>query len=76
MLTCVIQIEMHLSRIRMRELAEFEINNDETPEPSVEEHQVDPIPLVSDTQEVLKGERRPGWGYAELLGSVFKNCGG
>src|SRR5713226_6910999 len=34
------------------------------------------FPLVADTQEVLKGERRAGWGYAELLGSVFKICGG
>src|SRR6266849_1306053 len=33
------------------------------------------FPVVADTQKVLKGERRPGWGYAELLGSVFKICG-
>jgi hypothetical protein len=34
------------------------------------------FPLVADTQEVLEGERRAGWGYAELLGSIFKICGG
>src|SRR6266704_6206959 len=33
------------------------------------------FPLVADTPKVLKGERRPGWGYAELLRSVFKICG-
>src|SRR6266581_6420640 len=33
------------------------------------------FPLVADTQKVLKGERRPGWGYAELLRSIFKICG-
>src|SRR5712692_5012657 len=33
------------------------------------------FPLVTDAQEVLKGERRPGWGYAELLEPVFKICG-
>src|SRR5713101_565053 len=32
------------------------------------------FPLVADTQEVLKGERRAGWGYAELLEPVFKIC--
>jgi hypothetical protein len=47
MLTCVIQIQMHLSRIRMCEFTKFKINDDETSEPSVEEHQVDPVPLVS-----------------------------
>src|SRR6266849_1141908 len=37
--------------------------------------QRDWFPLVADTQKVLKGERRAGWGHAELLGSVFKICG-
>jgi len=47
---------MHLSRIRVREFAEFEINNDETSEPSVEEHQVDSIPLVSNAQSMLASD--------------------
>jgi hypothetical protein len=49
---------MHLSRIRVCEFAEFEINNDETSEPSVEEHQVDPIPLVAGAQAMLASDER------------------
>ena len=46
----VIQIEMHLPRIRMREFAEFEINDDEASEQPVKKQEVDPVPLISNAQ--------------------------
>ena len=59
MLACVVEVEVHLPRIGMRELAELEVDDDEAAESPVEEEQVDPIPLVSDPEPPLaagKGE--------------------
>jgi hypothetical protein len=54
----VIQIKMHLPRIRVGELSEFEINDDEASKSSMKEEQVDPIPLVSDAQPMLASDKR------------------
>jgi hypothetical protein len=53
---------VHLSGIGVRELAELEVDDDEASESSVEEQQIDTIPLVPHTQSVLapdKGEIAP-----------------
>ena len=55
----IIQIQVHLSGIRVRELAELKVDDDEASESSVEKQQINTIPLVPNTQSVLapdKGE--------------------
>jgi hypothetical protein len=50
---------VHLPSIRVRELAELEINNNEASESPVEKQEINSIPLVPDAQSVLapdKGE--------------------
>ena len=50
---------LDLTGIGVREFAELEVDNDAASEPSVEKQQINPIPLVPDTQSVLaphKGE--------------------
>ncbi len=47
---------MHPSCTGVREFPEFEINDDETSEPSVEEDQVDPVRLVCDAQSMLESD--------------------
>jgi hypothetical protein len=54
----VIQIEVHLPGIRVGELSEFEINDDEASKSSMEEEQVNPVPLVSDAQPMLASDKR------------------
>jgi hypothetical protein len=47
----VIQVQVHLPGVR--ELAKFQIDDDEAAQPSMEEDQVDAIPLVPDPQATL-----------------------
>jgi hypothetical protein len=39
---------VHLPGIRVRELAEFEIDDNETSKSPVEKQQINPVPLASD----------------------------
>ena len=52
------EIEMHLARVGVGELAEFPVNDDQASEPSVVEQQVDPIPLVADAEPALAADER------------------
>jgi hypothetical protein len=56
-LTRVIQVRVHLPSIRVRELAEVEIDNDEASESSVENQEINPIPLIPDAESVLAPDK-------------------
>ena len=49
----VVQIQVHLAGIGVRELAEFQVHDDEASKPAVEENQIDPIPFGSYAQSLL-----------------------
>jgi hypothetical protein len=53
MLACVIQVEVHLSGICIAKLADFEINDNQAVEPTVEKEQIDPKPSVVNTKPPL-----------------------
>jgi len=53
MLTRIVQIEVHLSGISVRELADFEIDNDQATQSPMEEQQVDTIPFRADAEPSL-----------------------
>jgi hypothetical protein len=58
-LPCIIQIQVHLTGIRVREFAELEVDDDEASESAVDKQQINTAPLVPNTQSVLapdKGE--------------------
>ena len=48
MVTRIIQIQMHLSSIRVAELAELQVDDDEASKSSVKKQQINPIPLIPD----------------------------
>jgi len=54
----VVQIQVHLACIRVCEFAEFQIHDDESPKPAVEENQINTIPFGSDAQPLLSGDER------------------
>jgi len=58
MLAGVVQIQVHLARIRVCKLAELQIHDDERPKPAVEENQINTIPFASDAQPLLPGYER------------------
>jgi hypothetical protein len=47
MLARVVHVEVHLPSIRVRELVELQVDDDEAPERAVEEEQVDAVPDVA-----------------------------
>src|SRR5262249_49680754 len=49
----VVEVEVHLPGIGMRELADLEVDHHETAQPSMEEQQVDSIPLLTDPEPAL-----------------------
>ena len=49
----IIQIEVHLTGIGVREFPGFEINENEASQAAVEKHQVDAVPFISYTQALL-----------------------
>src|ERR1700704_584233 len=55
MLAGIVQIKVHLTRIRMGELANLEIDHDQASQPPVKEQKVNPVPLGSDSQPLLSG---------------------
>jgi hypothetical protein len=48
---------VHLPRIGVRELAELEIDDNQTAQKAVEEEQVHAVPRVADAKPVLTGRR-------------------
>ena len=52
-LTGIIQVQVHLSRIRVRELPELEVDDDEASKSSMKKQQVNPIPLGPHAQSAL-----------------------
>jgi len=53
MLARVVQIEMHLPSVRVAEATDLEIDDDQTSQTSMKEHQIDPKPRVVDSQAAL-----------------------
>ena len=53
MLAGVVEVEMHLASVGIAELADFEVDNDEAPEPPVKEYEVDAEPSVVDPEPTL-----------------------
>jgi hypothetical protein len=49
---------MHLPRIRMRELSEFQIDDDQTSQATVEKNEVHAVPFVIDAQAALAADKR------------------
>ena len=54
----VVQIEVHLPCVSVRELPELQINDDQAPQAAMVEQEVDTIPCTADTKATLPtGER-------------------
>ena len=53
MLAGVVQVEIHLSCIGVSEFTKFQLDNDQASKPSMEEEQIDPIPLCAHSQSLL-----------------------
>jgi hypothetical protein len=53
MLARVIQVEIHLSGVGVSEFTKFQLDNDQASKPSMEEEQIDPIPLCAHSQSLL-----------------------
>jgi hypothetical protein len=53
MLARVVEVQMHLPGVRMRERAELQIDHDETAQVPMEEEEIDPIPGIPDPQATL-----------------------
>ena len=58
MFTRVVQIEMHLPRIGMGKLADFQIDDEETAQAAVKKYQIDSIPLAANAQPFLPADER------------------
>src|SRR5437899_778669 len=52
----IVEVEVHLAGIGVGELADLEVDDDQAPEPAVEEEEVDPVPLVTDAQAALAAD--------------------
>ena len=72
----VVEIEVHLSCVGVRELPEFEIDDHETPEAPVEEEQVDPVPLVADAESSLASDEGEVATQFQQEGLEVRNEGG
>ena len=66
----VIQIKVHLARIGMRELADFQINNHKAPQFAVKEKKIDAVPFAAESQSALATDE--GKVAAELEQKVLK----
>jgi hypothetical protein len=44
----LVEIKVHLAGVRVREFAEFQINNHQAPQAAMKKKQVDAEPLISD----------------------------
>src|SRR5439155_4192275 len=53
MLASKVAVNVHLSDVRMSESANFDINDYEATQPTMEKHQVHPKPLMADPQPLL-----------------------
>src|SRR5438094_473974 len=56
----VIQIKVHLARIGMRELADFQINNHKAPQFAVKEKKIDAVPFAAESQSALATDEGSG----------------
>ena len=56
LLAGIVQIQIHLTGVGVRELAELQIYYNETLKPAMEEDQIDSIPFVSDAQSPLASD--------------------
>jgi cation transporter-like permease len=54
----VVQVQVHLSRVGVRELAELEIDDDQAAQAPVIEEQIHPIPGVADAKPALTPDER------------------
>jgi hypothetical protein len=50
---CIVEIQMHLARIRVAESSSFEINDDKAAQPSMEEHEINAEPGIVDAKSSL-----------------------
>lgn len=64
MLTRVVQVQVHLAGVGVGELAELQVDDDETAQLAVEEDEVDPVPLVAHAEPPLPPDE--GEGTTEL----------
>ena len=55
MLPRIVEIEIHLTRVRVAETAEFKIDENQASSAPVEEKQIHSIPLIADSQTLLAG---------------------
>ena len=55
--TGIIEIQMHLPRVSVSKLAEFEIDDDKTAQLSMEEQEVHPVPLTADPEASLTSDK-------------------
>ena len=58
MFPSIVQIQIHLPGICVRELADFQINDNQTTEPAMKEEQVNPIPFSADAEPSLACNER------------------
>ena len=70
MLPGIIEIQVHLAGIGVREFPGFEINENEAPQAAVKKHQVDAVPFIPDAQALLAGDE--GEVVAEFEQEVLK----
>src|SRR5690606_20797481 len=49
----IVEVEVHLARVRMSELADLQVNDHQTTQPSMEEEKVHAIPFFTDAQALL-----------------------
>src|SRR5712692_6903419 len=54
----IVEVEVHLAGVGVRELVELEVDDDQATQPTMEEEQVDPVPLVADPQPPLTTHER------------------
>jgi len=70
MLPGIIEIQVHLAGIGVREFPGFEINENEAPQSAVKKHQVDAVPFIPDAQALLASHE--GEVIAEFQKEVFE----
>ena len=49
----VIQVQVHLPGVGVGERSDFQVDDDEAPEPPVKEQEIDPIPRLADSEATL-----------------------
>ena len=68
MLARVVQVQVHLAGIRVRELPELEIDHDQAAQQSVKEDEIDPVPFVIEPQPPLAPDER------EIVSQLEEKC--